>query len=203
MCLPPLIFYHEIMNASHLIVERCENYQKRSFRNRFNIHGSQGTYQFSIPLAKGKHNQKPISAVQIAYDEDWIRNLERLLSSSYGSAPFFEFYFNPLMSIFNRKYERLYDLNWDLLKFTLSVLSIDTDIRESQQYLTKYDPSLRDLRGMLNPNDASSKYQFKYTQVFNNQPFVSGLTSIVDLIFCYGPESRVVLGEYMGDTPCC
>ena len=52
-------------------IEKHENYQKRSERNKFDIINHLGKQTLSIPLKKGKNSGTLITDVKIAYEEDW------------------------------------------------------------------------------------------------------------------------------------
>ena len=111
MLFPPIPAIGAIVKHSAFIFEACENYQKRSFRNRFYIAGPNGIELCSIPLLKGKHQKQLIKDVQIAYYEDWHVGLLRQIQACYGSAPYFDFLFPELEHLFTRKYDLLFDLN--------------------------------------------------------------------------------------------
>ena len=87
-CLPPIPSLQRFFQKKTVWIEVHENYQKRSFRNRFQLAGPNGVERFSIPLAKGKNQGQQISQVQIAYDDDWIRTLSGMFQTNYGSARF-------------------------------------------------------------------------------------------------------------------
>ncbi|MFT4565424.1 MAG: hypothetical protein ACI9FN_000377, partial [Saprospiraceae bacterium] len=56
-CLAPVPTYQILRHKDNAIIEVHENYQKRSFRNRFIVAGPNGIEGFTIPLMKGKNQR--------------------------------------------------------------------------------------------------------------------------------------------------
>jgi len=194
-CLPPLSFFCEVLNSPGILVEQCENYQKRSFRNRLYILAAQGVKLLTIPLTKGKNEQLPIKEVQISYSTNWPLYFDKVITSCYGNAPFFQYYKDDLLAHFYRRPKLLFGLNNDLMNWILSCLDIDIDIRHTTEYRSGYPPEINDLRNKISPHISihTSKYLVKYEQVFlETNTFIPNL-SIIDLLFCMGPESVILL----------
>ena len=117
--LPPVSWCSAFWNASQVVIEACEHYQKGSLRNRAYLAGPNGIQRLSIPLLKGKHQQTPIREVRISYHEQWQRQHWRTISTAYGNAPYFEHYAGELHRFYEKEYEFLFDYNLELLKFVL------------------------------------------------------------------------------------
>ena len=109
MSLPPIPVVHTIVRHSQLLLEAHEHYQKRSFRNRIYVNGPQGITLFTIPLEKGKNEQMVITDVRIANNESWAPHLLKLIRSCYGSAPYFDYIFDELHDLFQKKWDFLWD----------------------------------------------------------------------------------------------
>lgn len=193
-CCPPAIVFRLIALYNGIIIEKHENYQKRSLRNRFYLNSPQGKTSFSIPLAKGKNQQQPISEVKISYDQNWISQLKRMLQTNYGSAPYFEFYFDGIMSIFSHEYAFLFELNQALMVWFLRQFGLKFQINYTSQYLSHVSEDLHDFRGLITSNfDSPALYDMKYSQLFEEKEgFIKGLSAI-DLLFCCGPESYSII----------
>jgi len=112
--LPPISVMSLLMKHDTIILEGYETYQKRSYRNRLHIVDAQGKQVVSIPLVKGKHEQQSIRDVQISYDTAWDVSFIRLIKAAYGSAPYFEYYYDDIVSIIKKKHTLLWDLNRQL-----------------------------------------------------------------------------------------
>jgi hypothetical protein len=109
--LPPISSLWLINYCDTIILEYCENYQKKSTRNRCKILGVNGIDILSVPLKKGKNSRMPITDVEISYDSEWIANHLHAIKSAYGNAPYFEYYFDDLEQILKSEHRRLVNLN--------------------------------------------------------------------------------------------
>ena len=172
----PPISYIQLLLSGAAKIEVCENYQKRSIRNKASILTSQGIQTLSVPLVKGKHAKLPISQVRISYDEQWQRNHIQSIKTAYRNAPYYQFYIDDISAL-------IQSAEPNLLKYNLSI---------SQWVLDKFgkDGSYPNVTsaytGVTYKNASSIK---SYRQVYEQQlGFVNDDLSILDLIFNVGYE---------------
>ncbi len=196
--LPPVSWCAAAWNSEEVYIEACENYQKGSPRNRCHIAGPNGVQRLSIPLLKGKHQQTPVREVRIAYDEPWQRQHWRTIKTAYGNAPFFEHYADAIAPFYERRYEFLFDYNFDLLIFILQKkLGWKGSFALTQEWLPPEKwKSATDLREAFSGEPSGWPDWFspiRYPQVFEErQGFLPNL-SVLDLLFCCGKMSGEVL----------
>ncbi len=181
----PIEIFALYLSMDEIILEKHENYQKRSHRNRYDILTANGVLQLSIPLSKGKNNKMPISEVKIAYEDNWVEVHLQTIRSAYGNSPYFEFYFAEIEAIFRKKYDLLFDFNLVCMQFIFKKLKLDKLILTSNSYITTYD-NILDLRHKKWEND---QIQTSYSQVWEEKFGFTPNLSILDLLFCLGPES--------------
>ena len=194
-CLPGTAYYREIIRHDKLLIEKCENYQKRTCRNRFYLDGPNGMARFTIPLVQGKNEQMPIDKVLISYDEDWIKNLTNLLRTYYNRSPFFCFYEAELIDLISRKYKTLFEMNIHLLRWTFEIIGISVRLHFTKTYKESYAKDVNDVRNLIRPNQIFIRPEpmVTYSQVFEEKNgFIKNL-SILDMIFCCGPETYSIL----------
>lgn len=167
---------------------------KQTYRNRCHIISANGRETLIVPLTS-KHGKVYISDVRIDFSQKWLNNHWRTIRSAYGKAPFFEHYADDLERLLFQKTAFLYDLNRDLLSLCLKWLKWNIAIRESEKFEKTPSASVFDLRSKLNAKDQANLSLFylpvTYRQVFGNT-FV-GNASVIDLIFCTGPESSRII----------
>jgi hypothetical protein len=188
----PIGSYMWLSKADQLLIEAHENYQKRSFRNRYQILTTNGPLSLSIPLAKGKNQQMPIQEVLISYDEDWSRSHIQTIKSSYGKSPYFEFYFYDIEALLLKKYEKLLDMNYASLILMLKFLKLNKQISKTDTFVKSYDKS----EYLDNRNTQYDRLQYRqYHQVWDHKYGFQKNLSIIDLLFCKGPESNMILKE--------
>ena len=155
----------------------------------------------SIPLLKGKNQQQAIKDVKIANDQAWIIQHWKSLQTAYGKSPFFMHYADKLKSILDKKHTYLYDLNTELLYAVFSLLHISCQIEFTTSYIKEYKSPVIDLRNLtdlLQPNAKSSlsMESHSYPQLFSDRLGFTDNLSILDLLFCLGPDGVRILKQF-------
>ena len=198
--LPNVQFFTKFLQEGAVVLEQHEHYLKGSYRNRCHLAGSHGLLRLSVPLRKGKHEQLPIREVRIAYDEPWPHQHAETIRSAYGRSPYFEFYGPELLDFYQRPYDLLFDLNLDLLQFLLRALQIEWTPRFTDAYQPSPPAGWTDLRDAIHPKAhrqvKDPRFRAaKYPQVFAEKHGFLPNLSVIDLLFCAGPQARLVLAE--------
>lgn len=192
--LPNLEFFTRLVNANTTVFEAQENYVKQSFRNRCYIAGANGILPLTVPVVKGRKKIR-IKEIQIDHDQNWRKIHLRALRSSYGRAPFFEFYFDYLDDVLQKREKYLFDFNLALLTVCLQSLGVTNSISLSESYLRETEGNFSDLRNMITPKSDFTNRTFyqpiPYSQVFGKD-FAPNL-SVIDLIMNEGPNSLTIL----------
>ncbi len=196
--LPSIQYVSKLLQYPNVILEQHENYSKGSYRNRCHLASSMGLLRLSLPLAGGKNQQQPIREVKLKYDEPWQNQHWTAIKSAYGKSPFFEHYEHLFLPIFQKEYEYLWDWNWDLLQVILDIISLEKNIKLTEEFEKETSEDILDFRNKISPKE-SKKFddpdfkQSKYVQVFEAENGFLPNLSILDLIFCTGPESIIYL----------
>jgi hypothetical protein len=188
--LPSIAYFSSLYGARTILVERHENYVKQSYRNRCQLVDASGRRDITIPVVHTS-GKTLITEVRIDYSQKWVNNHWRTIQSAYGKAPYFEYYADDLHDILYSKTALLYDLNMRLLSMCLKALRYDATVSETTLYAKTDGNGVLDLRNAIDvKNPASLNGIFTpvpYAQVFGSS-FVEN-ASIIDLIFCVGPEA--------------
>jgi hypothetical protein len=205
MTILPLTYLGGVEWFAHLAAGGCvidtgENWVKQTSRNRAEILTANGVASLTVPV----HGYGArIAAKDVAIDNSkrWQHNHWMSMVSAYAAAPFFDHYADRLAPVYERRWDRLVDLNIELLGIVTGALKLPPGIvRISETYITP-SPGDIDLRGKKSlrrgaagfptdpPGAPQSRLLPAYTQVFHDRtPFIPGL-SILDLLFCEGPSS--------------
>ena len=197
---PSVQYCSKWLMADEIVIEANENYQKGSYRNRFRIMNSYGEYELSIPLKKGKNERQSIRDVLISYGENWELQQWRAIKTAYGRSPFFEHYEHLIEPLFCKNHRYLFDLNLEILNALKTILDIDVTFSLSSDYLPKGENETYDIRDMIHPKPHRAKEDIsfdprRYEQVFASKHGFLENMSILDLLFCCGPETRRVLND--------
>jgi len=126
--LPWLGFFDKIVKSDCFVFLDTVQYKAREFQNRNKIRTPQGWQWLTVPvLSKGKSRQK-ICEVMIDNSFPWQKKHWRALNIYYHQAPYFKDYADFFESIYKKNWERLIDLNVEIIKYLLSVLEIKTPV---------------------------------------------------------------------------
>ena len=189
-----LDFYSCLLKADQVSIDVHENYVKQSYRNRCEIYGANGKLALIIPITRSSNT--PMKEVKIDYDQNWQKIHWKSLESSYRSSPYFEFYEDKFIHLYEQKnIHYLVDFNMELLNIFLKLLDLDIELSYTDSYEKEIKNKL-DLRSLIHPKMDTSEYynENKYNQVFEEKMgFIPNL-SIYDLVFNEGPAAVNILG---------
>ena len=193
--LPPVQYISKFLLYDTVSIEKHENYQKQSYRNRCYIYGANGKQCLIIPIKKNHGEKTRIDEVEIEYKSKWQKIHLKSIESAYRLSAFYEYYIDELIPVFKQEIPRLFDWNMNLLKKILELLEIKA---EPEKTLKWEEEVQHDYRQCINPK----KRLEIHDEHFNPQPyqqvflerygFIPNL-SIIDLLFNEGPEARTIL----------
>lgn len=186
---PPVATILQFMQTPDILLEACEHYQKRSFRNRYWIGSHQGRLELSIPLCKGKNMRQNIRDVKISYAADWPGRHYKALQTSYGNAAFFLYYKDELNELLFSKPAFLFDFNLRCLEFINKQLKAGWSVSCTTHYSDSCTSDTHDLRSAILPKTIASLPLRSYYQVYSAATGFLPQLSILDLLFHKGPES--------------
>ena len=95
-------------------------------RNRFK--NDQGTLLMTVPVWKKGLGLQKINEVRICNQGRWAKKHLAGLKSAYAKAPFFEDHLGFLEGIYTTEFERLIDLNLEVIKYLMEGLRIPSRI---------------------------------------------------------------------------
>lgn len=189
------VFQHYAV-VDTIILEAQENYQKGSYRNRCHILGANGLQRLSLPLIKGKNNQTRITKVQLSHEQNWVRQHWQSIRSAYGNAPFFFYYEDQLEAAFRKQETHLWQYNLGILQTIFALLHWNKEIKWSQDFQAVKAQDEDDIRNIYSPKLFEQEQAFSwpaYSQVFQERHGFVGNLSILDLLFCLGPQANLYL----------
>lgn len=189
---PPVLYFAHLAQASNARIELHEHYPKQTYRNRCRILSARGPMDLSVPVIKTEGNHTPIHQMGISYVEAWQRNHQRAILAAYNKSPYFLYYQDELEYIFTHRYETLAELNRELLETICGLIGIDCTITYTEEYQAIPEGFL-DLRPVFTPKKQPQISFPAYTQVFSERLSFAPNLSILDLLFCLGPESLVYI----------
>ena len=214
--LPHLGFFKKIQSCDIFVFLDDVQYERSGWDNRNKIRTSSDSIWLTVPV----HNTlgQMLNEVKIVNTQNWQKKHCISIKNNYEKAPFFKNYWPKIESILNKKWEKLIDLNLELINYFNSELKLSTKtIRSSEQNLkSKGSQKLLEICKQLSASqyisgekgkdyldekifaDNNIKIIFEnfqhptYTQVHGD--FISNM-SIIDLFFNEGDNSRKILQE--------
>lgn len=190
--LPTLEYFTAVLGHEEILLDAGEKYQKQTYRNRTLILLANKLEILSVPVLGGNKGL-PYKEIKIDYGQKWKSVHLRGIQSGYGKAPFFEYFYPYLESVYNKNLPFLFDFNLELLTVCLKLLQLDVKLSVMENIGQKNLEN--DIRGLIEAKkgfDSRSFYQSEpYSQIFGVK-FAPNL-SVIDLLFCEGPASKNIL----------
>ena len=183
---PSISHYVAMAKADSITLEMEDNFQKQTNRNRMYIYSANGLQLLNIPVKHLKNNHQMSKDIQLETEFDWQKQHLKSLEAAYRSSPFFEFFEDIIMPVFEKDYKFLMDLNLDTMSIISKCIGIKTNFLQTEEFHKETD--LVDFRNLA----AGKKDQTEitpYTQVFGEKyGFINNL-SVLDLLFNEGRYS--------------
>ena len=214
--IPWLGFFKKILYSDVFVFLDDAKYVPKDWHSRNKIRTSQGDSLLSIPIKK--NSGENINEVKIFNESNWSRIHKKTIKIAYQKAEFFNEYWDEFSSIYDKKFERLLDLNLEIIYFILKKLDIQTKTLLSSDMKIVERGSDRNLKicevldadvylsgshgvNYLKEEDFTKKnitveYQNFQHPVYRQpyQPFIPNMGAI-DLLFNEGENSINILKE--------
>ena len=189
----PVQWYQKLKRYDHCVIEQYDSYQKQTYRNRCVIATANGLQALTVPV---DHSPLTIDHVQckdlrISDHNQWRRVHWNALQSAYSESPFFEYYADDIRPFFEQKYEFLIDFNEAIRQKMCELLDIETSVSYSSGFMVQ-DSGFMDFREVIHAKHPQDDPEFQprsYWQVFQHRYGFQPNLSILDLLFCMGPEA--------------
>ncbi len=185
---PNIAHFVAMAMAQKVMFEIDDNFLKQTYRNRTYIYGANGKLALNIPVIHSQKNRQKYRDVKIFNTEKWQMLHWKSLLSAYRTSPFFEYYEDELLPLFNSKTDYILDFNLKCFEVVSDCLQFEMNTSKSKTY-EKIVKDKTDFRYLVNAKKESFQTFDNYTQVFQDKHgFISNL-SILDLLFNEGPNA--------------
>lgn len=181
---PSISHFVAIAKAEKVTFEMDDNYQKQTNRNRMYIYSPNGIQLLNIPIKHSKEAHQKTKDVRLETDFNWQKQHFKSLEAAYRTSPFFEYFEDMLMPIFEKKHTFLMDLNLQTMELVSTCLKLDFPYDETTEYFHEVTDKV-DYRNLINGKKDVSKFE-PYTQVFEEKHGFLNNLSILDLLFNEG-----------------
>ena len=195
----PIQWYQKLYRYDHCLIEQYDSYQKQTYRNRCLIATANGVQALTVPVESDKRevisDKCLVKDIRISDHNQWRRVHWNALQSAYNESPFFDSYADDLHPFFERKYNFLVDFNEAIRQKICELIDIQPQVEYTSLYtlaITPQTSALVDYRDVIHAKHPQPDDTFeakRYWQVFQHKYGFLPNLSILDLLFCMGPES--------------
>ena len=195
----PIQWYQKLYRYDHCLIEQYDSYQKQTYRNRCLIATANGVQALTVPVESDKRevisDKCLVKDIRISDHNQWRRVHWNALQSAYNESPFFDYYADDLHPFFERKYNFLVDFNEAIRQIICELIDIQPQVEYTSLYtlaITPQTSALVDYRDVIHAKHPQPDDTFeakRYWQVFQHKYGFLPNLSILDLLFCMGPES--------------
>ena len=191
----PIQWYQKLYRAEEVFIERCETFQKQTYRNRCLIATTNGIQALTVPVEKPS-TLNYIKDFRISDHGNWRHLHWNALKSAYGESPFFDYYQDDIRPFFERHWDYLFDFNEAICEKMCELLDIQPTVRFTEEFTPPSINEINDYRSSIRPKHPDPDPDFiskRYYQVYEQKYGFMPNLSILDLLFNMGPESILYL----------
>ena len=184
----PIQWYQKLCRFDHCLIEQYDSYQKQTYRNRCVIATTNGLQTLTVPV---EHTDEKalVKDLRISDHNQWRRIHWNALQSAYSESPFFEYYADDIRPFFEKRYDYLIDFNEAIRQTICQLIDIQPQVEYTTDYVKQYPNDFREVIHAKHPQPDSNFKPCPYWQVFQHKHGFQPNLSILDLLFCMGPES--------------
>ena len=200
----PVQWYQKLNRFDGVLMEQHEHFLKQTYRNRCIIATANGLQALTVPV-EHSDDKTTVKDLRISDHNQWRRIHWNALQSAYSESPFFDYYADDIRPFFEKKYEFLIDFNEAIrqtmcelidihphVSYTCSFLSPSSTDKSPSSLLPPLSSQISDFREVIHAKHPLPDPDFEatpYWQVFQHKYGFLPNLSILDLLFCMGPES--------------
>ena len=183
---PSISHFAAIAQSDKLTFEMEDNFQKQTNRNRTYIYSPNGVQLLNIPIKHSTVAHQKTKDIKIEQEFDWQKQHFKSMEAAYRSSPFFEYFENDLLPIFQKKHTFLMDLNMEAFDIVSKCLRMKVEFETTTEYFHETNlPNTVDFRHLINGKKDLSVFE-PYTQVFDDKHGFLNNLSVLDLLFNEG-----------------
>jgi hypothetical protein len=203
---PPVEYFAYLVAYDKVAVDLHETYTRQTWRNRCRLVTGNGVADITVPVEKPMGNHTPTNRVLISNHIQWKKSHWRTIHSAYRNAPYFIYYSDRIEDlIYHSETEFLSELNKAILDVLMEELAIQKSIKYTEAFITD-NKGLTDLRFAISPKARERKSLVSldypaYYQVFKDRFGFMPNTSIIDVLFNLGPDTKSYLEKIAETIP--
>jgi len=181
--------YAVVAQSDAIQFETASNFIKQSYLTRCYIATANGKQALSIPVLHSKEKKKQLlKDVQIDYRNNWQQTHLRSIQTAYRSSPFYEFYEDDLLPLFQKNHKYLLDFNLTAHNIIMECLQLDIPTSKTTEF--ELNPTVyKDSRFLIDAKKECTANFTPYYQIFDDKNGFLKNLSILDLLSMEGPNA--------------
>lgn len=135
--LPYVGFFYKMARADKFVLADHLQFSKKGFQNRNRIRTNakaQGWVWLTVPVVLHGKGQQKINEVQIDNSTLWGKKHWQLIYFNYKRTPFFDKYSGFFEKLYSKKWQKLADLDENIICYLKKELGIKTELIKSSEY---------------------------------------------------------------------
>lgn len=184
----PVQWYQKLYRYDRCLLEQYDSYQKQTYRNRCIIATANGIQALTVPVEHSS-DKALVKDLRISDHNQWRRVHWNALQSAYSESPFFEYYADDIRPFFEKRYTFLVDFNEAIRQTVCQLIDICPNVEYTTEYVREQPHDYRNTIHAKHPQPDSDFEPRPYWQVFQHKHGFLPNLSVLDLLFCTGPES--------------
>jgi hypothetical protein len=169
-----------MVQSDGITLEMDDNFQKQTNRNRMYIYSPNGVQLLNLPVKHTKAAHQKTRDIKLETAFDWQKQHFKSLEAAYRSSPFFEYFEDSFVPIFEKRHTFLMDLNLQTMEITSKCLGFDFKYSQTEEYFHDA-PGFHDFRKLANGKKDEIQLE-PYNQVFADRHGWLNNLSILDLL---------------------
>jgi hypothetical protein len=124
-------FFYRIKISDVFILLDDVEYSKNNSFNRNKIINNNNETMLTVPINYKNNSKTKLKDITINYDRDWRKKHINTIIQSYSKFSLFKNFEKDLKIIYEKKFDKLIDLNFEIIEFFLNYFEISTSIYKS------------------------------------------------------------------------
>lgn len=126
--LPWIGYFHKIIHSDVFVLfDNVQFPRGKSYGNRVLIKANNSTNWLTVPV-RSKSELPLFNEVTIDYQSNWSRKMLKTIMLNYKKAEHFDFFYEELLEVFEKKHDLLFELNKELILLCLRKMGVETRI---------------------------------------------------------------------------
>ena len=124
----PGFFYKAYLSDIFVILDNVQFPRGTTWITRNRFKNDQGSLWMTVPVKKKGLGLQKIDAVRICHNGRWPQKHLKSLKNAYSRAPYFKVHIGFLKALLSTKFEKLIDLNLNVIQYLMQQLKIETKV---------------------------------------------------------------------------